>query len=75
MKKNDEARARRRIDDLARSEQNIHERLVGLRSEFDLISKLLDRLTLTRHPRITAGGLTAGGGHGLSNLIPFKKHL
>jgi hypothetical protein len=70
-KRNDHKSRARRLDALAKSEANIHERLIGLRTEFDLISKMLDRVTLTQHPRITVGGLSAS--HGLTNnLLAFR---
>ena len=63
MTKKEEDRAKRRLD-----EQNIHERLHSLRGEFDLISKMLDRVAMAKRPRILSGaGLSAHAG-----LTPLK---
>jgi hypothetical protein len=80
MKKTDEARARR-IDALAKSESNIHERLHSLRGEFDLISKMLDRVAMTKRPRIlSSAGLSANAGltplrlpRGVIDLVAHRK--
>jgi hypothetical protein len=60
MKRNED-RAKRRLDAMARGEENIRERLHSLRGELDLIARLLDRAVMTKHPRIVAGGLMAHG--------------
>ena len=79
MSKRDDHKARaRRVDALARSEQNIHERLLSMRTELDLIAKLFDRALMTRHPRIRAGaGMSAGGLtplRGVIDLVAVRKH-
>ena len=57
MTKKEQDRAKRRV-----VEQNIHARLHSLRTEFDLISKMLDRAVMAKHPRILSGaGLSASG--------------
>ena len=73
MTKKEEDRAKRRLD-----EQNIHERLHSLRGEFDLISKMLDRVTMAKRPRITAGAeISAHGGltplRGVIDLVAARK--
>jgi hypothetical protein len=69
MTKNEEARAKRRLDALAKSEVNIHERLHSLRGEFDLISKMLDRVAMAKRPRILSGG---AGMSAHAGLVPLK---
>jgi hypothetical protein len=65
---NRETKAReRKLQALAAGEENVHERLVGLRSELDSIAYMLDRLTLGP-PRMRAGGRSS-----LDNLLPFRR--
>jgi len=76
MTKKEEDRAKRRLD-----EQNIHERLHSLRGEFDLISKMLDRVAMAKRPRIlSSAGLTANSGltplrlpHNIVDLVAHRK--
>jgi hypothetical protein len=69
MSKNTHKSLTRRLDALASSEARIHERLLGLRGEVDLIAAVLDRVTLPpRRPRLRAGDAAAL----LSNLVRFK---
>jgi hypothetical protein len=73
MNKDDHKARARRLDALAKSEANIHERLISMRSELDVIAHLIDRATLSR-PRMLASGLSAhvGPSRGLTNLIAFR---
>jgi hypothetical protein len=81
MTKNEEERAKRRLDAMARGEQNIRERLYGLRGEIDIIARLLDRAVMIKHPRIMSGtGLTAHGSltalrlpRGVVDLVAARK--
>jgi hypothetical protein len=81
MNKTEEEKAKRRLDAMARGEENIRERLHSLRGEFDIIAKLFDRALLTRHPRIRAGaGMSAHGGltplslpRGVIDLVALRK--
>jgi hypothetical protein len=81
MKKSDEEKAKRRLDAMARGEENIRERLHNLRGEFDLISKMLDRVTMAKRPRIlSSAGLTASSGltplrlpHNIADLAAFRQ--
>ena len=76
MTKKEQDRAKRRV-----VEQNIHARLHSLRTEFDLISKMLDRAVMTKHPRILSGaGLSTHGGlsplrlpRGVVDLVAARK--
>jgi hypothetical protein len=72
-KRDDKARERRR-DALARSENNITERLLAMRSELDVLARIIDRATLARPPRMLASGLSAHASpsRGLTNLIAFR---
>jgi hypothetical protein len=76
MKHDNHKALARRVDALARSEQNIHERLHSLRGEIDIIAKLFDRALMTRHPRIRAG-MNAHGGltplRGVIDLVSVRK--
>jgi hypothetical protein len=81
MKKSEEEKAKRRLDAMARGEENIRERLHGLRGELDLIARLLDRVAMTKHPRIMAdagpmahGSFTALGlPRGITDLAAFRQ--
>ena len=64
MKRDDHKARARRLDALAKSESNIHERLLAMRSELEVIAKMIDRTTMTRHSRFAAGGIS----HGLTPL-------
>ena len=54
MTKRDDKARERRLDAMAKSEANIHERLISMRSELDVIARLIDRATLARPPRLLA---------------------
>jgi hypothetical protein len=74
MTKRDDQARQRRLDALAKSESNIQERLLAMRSELDVIARLIDRATLSKPPRMLASGLSAhvGASRGLTNLIAFR---
>jgi hypothetical protein len=58
----------RRLDQMARGETFIHERLHGLRSEIDLVSHMLDRLTMPRRSRRRKSYVDKVG-----NLVSFPR--
>jgi hypothetical protein len=61
MSKDKDHKARaRHLDDMAKSESNIHERLLAMRSELEVIVAMIDRTTMTRHSRFAAGGISRG---------------
>jgi hypothetical protein len=62
-KREDEKRARE-VRALAASEASIHERLLSIRGELDLISHAIDRITVPRRPRMRAD---------LLNILPFNR--
>jgi hypothetical protein len=45
----------RRLARLARGETRIHERLLGLRGELDILIHQLDRIVIARPPRLRVG--------------------
>jgi hypothetical protein len=61
----------RRLARLARGETRIHERLLGLRGEFDVLMHQLDRLTVPRSHMRPPGMLA---GTGLAGVIPLAAH-
>jgi hypothetical protein len=58
-KREDQVRARR-LHALAVGEQNVLERLAGIRAELDVLTRSLDRLVVTSRPRLHAGGGSLG---------------
>jgi len=63
----------RKLDALAKGETAIHERLLSIRGELDLIGRAIDRLTLPRRPRIHAEASAEAGLHLLDNLLAFPR--
>jgi hypothetical protein len=62
----------RRLARLARGESLIHERLLGLRGELDVLMHQLDRLTVPRsHVR---PGMLAGAGLAAAGVIRLAAH-
>ena len=67
MTSKQEARERRRLEALAAAESRVHERLISLRAELDVIANALDRVTV---PRMHAG---AGVGLDIGNLVSLSR--
>ena len=68
---NDLARERKQLDAMAAGEARIHERLLTLRADLDLIARGIDRLTMPpRRPRMMAG---VGDLRALANLLEFPR--
>lgn len=69
----DLTREEKRLDALAAGEARIHERLLTLRGELDVLAHAIDRITMPRRPRMHAYAAAAAGLSMLDNLLSFPR--